>query len=79
MQVDYTPNPNSVKITLDGDRFGSKSTSVKKDDTPEDALLAALITVDGIDNLFAYGDFITVTKEPTAEWNELLPVIEEHM
>ncbi|ASI36136.1 MULTISPECIES: NifU N-terminal domain-containing protein [Exiguobacterium] len=79
MQVDYTPNPNSVKITLDGDRFGSKSTSVKKDDTPEDALLAALITIDGIDNLFAYGDFVTVTKEPAAEWNELLPVIEEQM
>ncbi|WP_215193102.1 NifU N-terminal domain-containing protein [Exiguobacterium sp. s95] len=79
MQVDYTPNPNSVKITLDGDRFGSKSASVKKDDTPEDALLAALITIDGIDNLFAYGDFVTVTKEPAAEWNELLPVIEEQM
>ncbi|AFS71242.1 NifU N-terminal domain-containing protein [Exiguobacterium antarcticum] len=79
MQVDYTPNPNSVKITLDGDRFGAKSTSVKQGDTPDDALLASLITVDGIDNLFAYGDFVTVTKEPTAEWNTLLPLIEEKM
>ncbi|HCN57183.1 MULTISPECIES: NifU N-terminal domain-containing protein [Exiguobacterium] len=79
MQVDYTPNPNSVKITLDGDRFGAKSTSVKKGDTPEDALLASLITIDGIDNLFAYGDFVTVTKEADAEWNDLLPTIEEKM
>lgn len=79
MQVDYTPNPNSVKITLEEQRFGAKSTSVKKEDTPEDTLLASLIAIDGIDNLFAYGDFVTVTKEPEAEWNELLPRIESNM
>jgi len=79
MQVDYTPNPNAVKITLPENRFGAKSTSVRKGDTPEDQLLAALITLDGVDNLFAYGDFVTVTKEETADWNALLPTIESRM
>jgi hypothetical protein len=79
MQVDYTPNPNSVKITLEEQRLGAEITSVKKEDTPEDTLLASLIAIDGIDNLFAYSDFMTVTKEPEAEWNELLPRIEENM
>lgn len=77
-RIDQTPNPNAIKITLTKTIFeGDKSYTFKKDDNPENPIVASLLKIDGVDNVFGYQDFITINKKFDADWETLLPKIEE--
>ncbi|MDO3408180.1 NifU N-terminal domain-containing protein [Saccharibacillus sp. CPCC 101409] len=76
-QIQRTPNPNSVRIGADAVLFeGPKSTSVKKGEPTDHPLAAALVAIDGVDNIFGMRDFVTVSKEPDADWDNILPEVE---
>lgn len=77
LRFDPTPNPNAIKVTLPVSMFGTKSVSVKKGETTEQPLLAAVMEIPGVDNVFAYGDFFTISKETSAAWEEILPKVDE--
>ena len=36
-----------------------------------------LCAYDGIDNVFIVPEFMTVTKTPTASWDDVVPVVED--
>ncbi len=77
-RIDQTPNPNALKITTTKTIFeGTKSYSFKKDDNPDHPLVAELLKIDGVDNVFGYQDFVTVNKTFDADWEDILPKIEE--
>lgn len=77
-RVDETPNPNALKITTNQTIFeGTKSHSFNKGDNPDHALAASLLEIDGVDNVFGYQDFVTVNKTFDADWDSILPKIEE--
>ncbi|WP_343059872.1 NifU N-terminal domain-containing protein [Saccharibacillus deserti] len=77
-QVQHTPNPNSVRIGADSVLFeGPKSTSVKAGESSDHPLAAALVAIDGVDNIFGMRDFVTVSKQPDADWDSILPEVEE--
>ncbi|PWA10036.1 scaffolding protein [Pueribacillus theae] len=78
VKVEQTPNPNALKFTANKTIFeGTKSYSYKKGDTPDHPLAAALIQIEGVDNVFGYQDFITVNKTFEADWDTVLPQIEK--
>jgi hypothetical protein len=78
IRVDETPNPNAIKLTADKSLFeGTKSISVKNGETVEHPLLSELLKIEGIDNIFGFQDFITINKTPDADWETLLPQVEE--
>lgn len=78
IHVQQTPNPNSVRVGADSVLFeGPKSTSVKAGEASEHPLAAALVEIDGVDNIFGMRDFVTVSKEPDADWDNILPQVEE--
>lgn len=78
IQIQQTPNPNSVRVGADTILFeGPKSTSVKAGEASEHPLAAALVTIDGVDNIFGMRDFVTVSKLPDASWDDILPQVEE--
>lgn len=78
IHVQQTPNPNSVRVGADSVLFeGPKSTSVKAGETSEHPLAAALVEIDGVDNIFGMRDFVTVSKLPDASWDDILPQVEE--
>jgi hypothetical protein len=73
-----TPNPNSLKFTL------NRSVSEGRAQTfsaPEQALMSplagALLAVPGVKSIFFLRDFITVTREPEAEWEPLAAAVEQ--
>lgn len=73
-----TPNPNSLKITTDVGPFiesGMESFS-----SPEEAesspLGKRLFSVPGVANVFILPDFLTISKQPAADWDLVLPMIE---
>lgn len=73
-----TPNPNAMKFTANQVLFeGSGSASFKKTDDVDHPLAKELLALEGVDNIFGFQDFVTVNKEPGAEWDDLLPKVEE--
>ena len=84
VQVSATPNPNAMKFTLERAVIagGSKSYSTRFE-ALDDPLAVALFDVSGVQSLFFMADFITVTKDPGAAWEELVPAltfaIREHL
>ncbi|MNW47400.1 hypothetical protein D3C74_247270 [compost metagenome] len=78
IHVQDTPNPNSVKINASETLFeGPKSTSLKVGDETEHPLAKALLSIEGVDNIFGIKDFVTVSKRPDADWDDILPQVEK--
>jgi hypothetical protein len=74
-----TPNPNAVKFTLDRPSTDKRSETFREGSDPAESPLGArLFALDGVTNVFMTGNFVSVTKEDGADWEELVPrVIEE--
>ena len=83
IRMEGTPNPNAMKFTSDKVIFeGTKSYSLMLGDTSEYDILNELMTIEGVDNVFGYQNFITVNKHFDVEWEQLSPhvieMIERH-
>ncbi|MCF3942059.1 NifU N-terminal domain-containing protein [Oceanobacillus alkalisoli] len=83
IRMEGTPNPNAMKFTSDKMIFeGTKSYSLMPGDTSEYDILNELMTIEGVDNVFGYQNFITVNKHFDVEWEQLSPhvieMIEKH-
>jgi NFU1 iron-sulfur cluster scaffold homolog, mitochondrial len=74
-----TPNPNAVKFTLDRPATAGRSQTFRAGSDPAESPLGARIfALDGVTNVFMTANFVSVTKEDDADWNELVPrVIDE--
>jgi Scaffold protein Nfu/NifU N terminal len=74
-----TPNPNAVKFTLDRPTTGGRSETFRLGSDPAVSPLGARIyALEGVTNVFMTANFVSVTKEDDADWNELVPqVIDE--
>jgi hypothetical protein len=78
INVQATPNPNSYKINTNQTLFeGPRSTSLKSGDETDHPLARALLGIEGIDNIFGIKDFVTISKTSDAEWDTILPQVEE--
>src|SRR5690606_38243542 len=73
-----TPNPNSLKFTLAGARFipSGLVSYGGAEEAAGDPLGSALSALRGVANVFIVPDFVTVTKHPAANWDQLAPSIE---
>ncbi|MFZ4452550.1 NifU N-terminal domain-containing protein [Salibacterium aidingense] len=76
VRAEPTPNPNAMKFTANQNLF-EKSTSLKQGDDTDHALAQALLQLDGVDNIFGVNDFVTVNKTMDADWDELIPKVEQ--
>lgn len=71
-----TPNPNAVKFTLDRPATDKRSETFRAGSDPADSPLGAKIfALDGVTNVFATANFVSVTKEDGANWDDLLPAV----
>jgi hypothetical protein len=73
---DPTPNPNSIKVTLNrvvGEDRGKTYTAANAADWKPAELL---VRIPGVTTVFVLKDFITVSKEAGADWQSLTPQIE---
>ncbi|MBW7474773.1 NifU N-terminal domain-containing protein [Paenibacillus oenotherae] len=73
-----TPNPNAMKINANQTIFeGPRSTSLKAGDETDHPLARALLSIEGVDNIFGIRDFVTISKTADAQWDAILPKVEE--
>lgn len=76
--VQPTPNPNSLKFATTGRPFiesgmGAFSSPAEAEGDP---LGEPLFALPGVLNVLVLPAFVTVTKQPEADWNALVPEIE---
>jgi hypothetical protein len=77
--VQGTPNPNAAKFTVDRTLVegGAGVSYFDANTASEDALASRLFAIDGVESIFIAEDFVTITKSPTAVWEDLVPRIEK--
>ncbi|MEQ8819735.1 MAG: NifU N-terminal domain-containing protein [Sumerlaeia bacterium] len=69
--IEPTPNENAMKYTVSPpiqDRGRGSFKDAHKDQHP---LAAAVFKVPGVIQVFLLNDFVTVTKDPAAEWGNI--------
>jgi hypothetical protein len=78
INIQETPNPNSIKVNASETIFeGPRSTSLKSGDETDHPLASALLSIEGIDNIFGIKDFVTISKKANTSWDTILPKVEE--
>jgi len=74
-----TPNPDSVKVTTTGPPFtdGAMESFRSAGEAAGHPLAHALLSIDGVANVFVVPAFLTVTKTPAANWDEIWPSVSD--
>lgn len=67
-----TPNPNAVKFVV-GVPVGGPATV--KEAAGAEGFAAEIIELEGVSNVFFTADFVTVNKDPSADWDRLVPQV----
>jgi hypothetical protein len=70
VSIDPTPNPNALKFTV-GSPVGGPATFVAGRDT-DDPMAAALLALPGVSSIFMTADFVTVSKTPEGDWEDII-------
>lgn len=68
MRFEATPNPNALKCVLDTPRTGPIVSAGKAEEAGGDALAVALLGIPGITRVLLHTAFVTVSKDPAADW-----------
>lgn len=71
-----TPNPNALRFSLDVTLPGTVSAS-SATDAGDDAFLGALVAIPGVASVFGTADFVTVTRQAGADWEDIVPAVQE--
>jgi hypothetical protein len=77
IRYQQTPNPNAGKFTVGRKLIegrGSRS-YYTREQAASDSVGAALFELDGVASVFIVDDFVTVTKDASADWSELAPQV----
>ncbi|HEV8354621.1 MAG TPA: NifU N-terminal domain-containing protein [bacterium] len=77
IEVQPTPNVNALKfVTNRRVTEGRSQTFRSADDAAESALATTLLSIPGVVQVFFLNDFITVTRDPAADWNTIAGEVE---
>jgi hypothetical protein len=66
-----TPNPNALKFIV-GAAFDTPRSFAAGQPT-DDPVAAPLLALPGVTSVFMSADFVTLTKSPDAEWEDIVP------
>ena len=66
-----TPNPNALKFSVGVDVGGPMTFAEGADATNPAA--AGLLALEGVTSVFMTADFVTLSKSPEAEWDQITP------
>ena len=76
IQTEATPNPATLKFLPGRTVLETGTLDLRsRDEAAQSPLAERLFAVDGVSGVFFGSDFIAVTKDDTAEWQHLKPMI----
>lgn len=65
-----TPNPDAMKFTLD--RTLPAMVNLERGAQTDDPFAGEVLALDGVAALFATNDFVTVRRQPGADWDPIV-------
>jgi hypothetical protein len=71
ISVETTPNPNSMKLNFD-QSLGKPATYSRQQSAECPEIVAKLLEIADLQSVFVCGDFITLNKDPRADWRRIL-------
>lgn len=75
--IDPTPNPNSLKINVSTVLSTAPMTFQSAVEADKNEFVKKLFAVAGIRSVFVINNFATVTKDPSASWDDIEPKLRE--
>ena len=75
VQTEITPNPNSLKFLPGKTVSNHGSFEITKKDQTNNQLVRDLLSLNGIEGIFLWKDFISVNKYDDIEWDEVKHII----
>jgi hypothetical protein len=75
IETSPTPNPDAMKFTLDVTLEGMLNVT-DPSDADESPFAAALFDTPGVASVFGTADFVTITREPDADWEPIKAAVE---
>ena len=69
-----TPNPDAMKFTLDT-TLPEMVSFKSADDAAGHPFAAEVFASGAVTNVFGTANFVTITRAPGAEWDELVPLV----
>ncbi|HZE95799.1 MAG TPA: NifU N-terminal domain-containing protein [Planctomycetota bacterium] len=76
-QIGTTPNPNSIRVGLSESKFSKPTTYRSAKDAAAEPVVEALFGIPGITQIFTMNNFITISKDPAAQWSTIEPKVAE--
>lgn len=80
--VESTPNPNSIKVSVNQTIAQKPTTYQSAAEAGGDPLATKLFAIPGVTMIFEMQNFISVMKEPGADWNTVAErakqIVREH-
>jgi len=72
--TEYTPNPESLKFVLNHMLLRGSSLDFRnKEETSNSPLATALFDYEYVNGVFIANNFVTITKNPESQWEEIIP------
>ena len=75
VQIETTPNPNSLKFIPGKTVSSSGSFEITKKDQTNNELIRNLLSVNGVEGIFLSKDFISINKYDDTSWEEMKHII----
>lgn len=80
IKYEATPNPNALKFAV-GQPVGGPATFAAGQDT-DNVMAQQLLALPGVTSIFLTADFVTVSKAPGTDWDEIIAgttqILSEH-
>lgn len=76
LKIEPTPNPNTMKVVLDEHKEDMRSSTHTEvsDDNPD--FINRVLEIEEVTSVFYALDFISIDKDPRADWEVIIPKIE---
>ena len=75
VQIEVTPNPNSLKFLPGKKVSNSGSFEITKKDDIKNELIRNILSVNGVEGIFLNKDFLSVNKYDHVSWDEIKHII----
>ena len=75
VQIQNTPNPNSLKFLPGKTVSNHGSYEITKKDETSNELVRNLLAINGVEGIFLGGDFITINKSENTSWDEIKHIV----
>jgi len=75
LDIVATPNPNAIKVLLDGPVSAGTQSYFNATAAVGDALATGLFAIPGVAGIMLLGTFVTVSKRKEAAWDAILPAV----